>query len=136
VVIGAATAAAARAAGFPVTHMPDEATADALACLLAALPYRCVVYPCSARARNALHALPQVCALPLYTTELIAQPPLDLTCYDGVVFSSSSTVAGFFAIYASMPPHITCFAFGRPTHAALCAHAVPVEQIIVLQAGV
>lgn len=131
--IGPATARALTKHGVRIAGQPARADADAMAELLASTPYRQIGYPCSARGRNALHALARVHAVPIYTTENIKQPLVDLTCFDGVVFSSTSTVESFFELYSGTPSHMIHFVYGEPTRRALLQRDVPATTIISLQ---
>lgn len=131
--IGPATARALTQRGISVAGQPARADADAMAALLASSPYQRIGYPCSARGRNTLHALAHVHAVPIYTTENIKQPLVDLTQFDGIVFSSTSTVESFFELYSCMPSHLIQFVYGEPTRRALLQRGVPETSIISLQ---
>jgi len=132
--VGPATAGALEQRGVRVAGMPARADAEALAELLAASAYEHIGYPCSARSHNALHAMPRVHAVPIYTTDNLRQPIVDLRQFDGIVFTSHSTVESFFALYTEVPASLACFVFGAPTCRALCARGVREEQIIVVPA--
>lgn len=131
--IGTATARALAQRGINVSGRPARADAEAMAELLASVPYRRIGYPCSARGRNKLHALAHVHAVPIYTTENIRQPLVDLTQFDGIVFSSTSTVESFFELYHALPSHMISFVYGEPTRRALLQRGVPETSIINLQ---
>lgn len=128
--IGESTASELRGYGIHAVGIPDMPDSDSLAEMILALQCRRMLYPCSARAKNALHELTCVDILPLYTTINIPQPKIDLSSFTGVVFTSPSTIDAFLAIYDRVPGHLACFVFGKHTERALLATGVAQEVII------
>ena len=131
VAIGPATARAIVRHRGTVAHMPTTADSDDAAALLATLPYKNVLYPCSSRSTNALHKMPQVRPVVVYDTVAKSPAPVALEGYDGVVFSSSSTVDAFFAVYKVLPAHLACWAYGKHSAARLAARGVDAAHIVI-----
>jgi uroporphyrinogen III methyltransferase/synthase len=133
--IGPATCAELLAHGVAACIQPASADSDALAARICRDPVRRAVYPCSALANNAVRALPNVQALPIYTTRFLTPPRVDLAEYCGIVLTSPSTVAAFFALYPAMPASLPCYVLGQPTRRALIEYGVDVGRIITVRNG-
>jgi len=131
IAIGPATARVITRHGGTVAHMPVQADSDGMAALLAQLPYKRVLYPCSSRSANALHAMPQVKPVVAYDTVLKTPRPVALDGYDGVVFPSSSTVDAFFAVYKNLPEHLAAWVFSKHTAERLAEHGVASSRIVI-----
>ena len=133
--IGPATCAELEAHGVVSCIQSATADSDALAARIRRDPVRRAMYPCSALANNAVQALPNVQALPIYTTRLLAPPRVDLDEYCGIVLTSPSTVAAFFTLYPAMPVSLPCYVLGPPTRRALVERGVDAGRIITMRAG-
>jgi uroporphyrinogen III methyltransferase/synthase len=131
--MGAETARAIASLGRAVNHVSPFPESEAAAEWLKSLSYASVLYPCSSLSDNALHRLPNVRALRLYETVPTVptvQPKPDLGGYDGVFFSSPSTVRAFFAHYGELPPHLAAWAQGKHTANELAKNGVEDGRII------
>lgn len=121
--VGKATADAARQAGLYVRAIATPETAEGMVTLLQQqnLSHAKIFWPRSALARTLISdycrdakiALVDIC---VYSTHLIKPTPLPALCdFDEVVFTSPSTVDGFFAIYATFPSHLKVRVIGPVT---------------------
>ena len=110
--IGPRTARELADAGVRDVARPPRPDSDSLA---DCLPAGTWLYPCSDRSRNRLHALPGVRPVVCYATRSRVTEPLPLDRFQGVVFSSPSTVEGFLTAHPAIPPHLTVYVMGRFT---------------------
>lgn len=125
--VGKATTHLLQTLGFPVAYTSHEETAEGVVALLQeTMPdFAHLFWPHSEQARPVMsHYLATApfrsTTCVLYRTLPLRPDPLpDLTACDGVVFTSPSTVHSFFACYGQVPKHLTCFAIGPITAAAL-----------------
>lgn len=125
--VGKATSRLLQTLGYKVAYTAHEETAEGVVALLQeTMPVTGhLFWPHSADARPVLEGY--LAAAPfrsttavLYRTISLQPDPLpDLTAFDGVLFTSPSTVHAFFMCYKKVPLHLTCFAIGPITAAAL-----------------
>lgn len=133
--VGKATSRLLQTLGYSVAYCAREETAEGVLALLqetmsdfgsrSGSHATHLFWPHSAEARPLLEQY--LATAPFRSTTAILyrtisqQPnPLpDLTAFDGVLFTSPSTVHAFFMCYTHVPPHLTCFAIGPITAACL-----------------
>ncbi|MBU2591714.1 MAG: uroporphyrinogen-III C-methyltransferase [Nitrospinota bacterium] len=101
--------------GYKVDYIPEVSDSDELARLIKGLKIKNFLYPSSDISDNKLHALKNVTRVITYRTEAIRQPKLNLQDYDGVIFSSPSTVDSFFKIYNRLSKHLVIYVYGKTT---------------------
>jgi uroporphyrinogen-III synthase len=92
--------------------LPDS---DSAAALIIDLKLKRVVYPCSNLSDNNIHRLPSVEKRVIYKTTARKQSKVKLARFSGIVFSSSSTVDAFFALYKTIPRHLVLYVYGKHT---------------------
>lgn len=129
--VGKATARYLQERGFVVAHTAHEETAEGVVKLLQELLPKTVpkdahlFWPHSAEARAVLHdylakASFRSTTCSIYRTIQQRPEPLpDLRLFDGVVFTSPSTVHSFMACYGVVSDRLTYFAIGPITAQAL-----------------
>jgi uroporphyrinogen-III synthase len=112
---------------------PDEPNADSLAALLGKKQPGITLYPCSDLSHNAIHELPFVKRLDLYRVKGKHQRTIDLASFNGIIFTSPSTVRQFHHLYGEFPPHAALYCMGPATHGELKRHHAQEEHIIDVQ---
>ena len=113
--IGAATSACLAKYGYRADYQSERADSDVLCAWLQQQSFQRILYPTSQLSRNKLHALTNVEPVVIYHTDYVAQPRVDLSEYIGVVFTSPSTVNGFFRLYTSFPDSLVAYVYGKHT---------------------
>lgn len=101
--------------GYQVDCLPEVSDSDELARLIKGLKIKSFLYPSSDISDNKLHLLKNVMRVITYRTEALRQPKLNLKDYDGVIFSSPSTVDSFLRIYNRLPKHLVIYVYGKMT---------------------
>lgn len=134
IAMGADTARVIEAFGRSVKHISPFPESGAAAEWLGGLPYRSVLYPCSSLSDNAVHLLQRVRTLELYDTVPTRNPKPELAGFDGVFFSSASTVRAFFGHYGNFPPHLAAWAQGKHTASEIIKNGVDDGRIIDVSA--
>lgn len=125
--VGKATAALLQKEQIPIDYVAQEETAEGMLALLDTVPLAdChLLWPHSERARNVLEEGLKKRSLSyhapiLYTLELQIPPNRPpLTAFDGILFSSPSTIEGFLNAYGTFPKDKILRAIGPVTQAAL-----------------
>jgi uroporphyrinogen-III synthase len=129
--IGRATADAAQAKGVVAEICGEEEDSDSLAEALMKRKDRAILYPCSNLSRNTIHDLPNVHPIVFYRTDKLTPPPLDLSLYSGIVFTSPSTVDAFLGNYENIPEHVICHVLGKKTAEALTRRGIHPWRIVI-----
>lgn len=117
ITVGKATAELVRAFGSDPLVAQEE-TAEGVAALIKPEPHAHFFWPHSALSRPVVeNALKNACytSCILYDTRPLQAALPDLTDFQEILFSSPSTVAAFFSIYPSPPPHLKFTPIGRIT---------------------
>lgn len=130
IAVGRATAASALAAGYHVSHIAKEETAEGVVDLLTPCFQKSyLLWPRSTKARPVIaeHCRKNKIALfehPLYSVELICPTPRpNLLDYRDIIFTSPSTVEGFFRIFSTLPDHLSVACIGPITYRYLMQRA-------------
>ncbi|MDP1836848.1 MAG: uroporphyrinogen-III synthase [Chlamydiales bacterium] len=121
--VGTATAQVAEQAGFTVTQIAIPETAEGMVELLKQedLSDAHLLWPRSAQARAVIGDYCKInnirlTDISIYSTQLERPTPVpSLLEMDQIVFTSPSTIDGFFAIFDSIPPHISVQCIGPIT---------------------
>ena len=113
--IGAATSACLAKYGYRADYQSERADSDVLCAWLQQQSFQRILYPTSQLSHNKLHVLANVEPVVIYHTDYVTQPRVDLTEYIGVVFTSPSTVEGFFRLYTSFPDSLVAYVYGKHT---------------------
>jgi len=125
--IGPSTAQMACSLGWPSHHTASSYTQEGMVESLGSMDLTkgYLFFPRSSSARSLIeHSLTEkqirFCAPDLYDTRLQCPLPIpDLTLFDQVVFTSPSTVHGFFRIFPSFPSHLRVHTIGPITKRTL-----------------
>lgn len=125
--VGKATAALLQKEQLPVDYIAQEETAEGMLALLDTVPLAnsSLLWPHSERARQVLEKGLKERGLSfhapiLYTLEFQVPPNRPpLAAFDGILFSSPSTIDGFLNAYGSFPEGKELRAIGPVTQAAL-----------------
>lgn len=128
--IGAATTACLASYGYRADYQAERADSDVLCAWLKQQSFQRVLYPTSQLSQNKLHRLANVEPLVIYHTDYRQQPAVDLTEYIGVVFTSPSTVEGFFKLYSEFPDSLVAYVYGK--HTARRARECGCRNVVVL----
>jgi len=123
IVVGAATAQAAKEAGWEKVHTAKDPTAEGVAAELPKhlSPKDYVFWPHARRARPVLKDFLDAQGISYhhctaYDTHLQEPgPPPDLSAFHALHFTSPSTVDGFFALYTTLPTHLDVRCIGPIT---------------------
>lgn len=90
------------------------------------------LYPCSGLSSNCLNKSPFIEDFPIYQTELMAPSPLKLSHYEGLFFTSPSTVQAFYQLYNQHPlASQTIVVQGDRTQECLQKRGFPIERMIL-----
>ena len=131
--IGSATAAVLKSFGVNahyISQFPDSISLDTL---IRSMPYKKLLYPCSNLSANIIHTNPGVEPYPLYEVRDKKQEQISLANFDGVFFSSASTVDAFSRLYKIFPEQLLYYVMGTATMRKLLQYHVNKEQIINVQ---
>ena len=128
--IGPSTAEELRHHGVRNAVVQAKHNSGALADAFREYKFEHVLYPCSKQSDNPLHELPQVETLALYSTSDRVQPKIELTGYEGVVFTSPSTVASFARQFGEFPENLLYYCIGPITAKRLLETGVREEIVI------
>jgi len=131
--IGPATAQKIRTYRLNVAGIAAYPDSTHLAEMLRRRPHTAILYPCSGLAENALHRLPNIRPLVVYTTFPRRQPPVALDEFSAIVFTSPSTVDAFAALYTRFPSPMEYIVFGICTKQRLLHFGVS-ETFITIEA--
>jgi len=113
IAIGAGTKKALEQKGVHVDYVSPYPDSDELAKYINSLNFSSILYPCSQLSDNRLHTMKQIIPVITYTTSFVQHPQLDLTSFDGIVFSSPSTIDSFFELYHTIPNNLHCYVYGK-----------------------
>ena len=130
--IGKQTADEIVKCGYPVAGVAPEPDSDSFKKMLEQIPHGRLLYPCSAISHNALHQNPLIQPLPVYQTNPVSQPKVDLSGFSAIVFSSPSTVDSFFRIYETISDHCAIYVYGKFTRQKLLSCGVVAEVIMTI----
>lgn len=124
IALGKSTAFELKKSGVKVHHVAAYPEADAVSKFIEsktqALAYQAFLYPCSALSANSIQKNKKVISFPFYTSVPLAKKVPDFSLFDGIVFTSPSTVDAFFALEASVDfTHLHVLAMGRVTKSRL-----------------
>ncbi len=119
--------------GFSVEGVSPRPDSDVFAEMIKKLNYNQILYPCSSLSNNKILSLPEVQKLVLYDVIPVKRKKLDLNEFQGVYFSSSSTVEAFYGIYKNFPDHLVYYAQGSYTFNRLKNYGLAEELIINVQ---
>ena len=131
--IGTSTRRELKKNGLSADYVPDTPDSEALSVLVEASGLKSILYPCSDLSSNRLHELGNVRPFVCYATLKKRQPPLDLSFFSGILFSSPSTVDSFFDIYDSIPGHVVCYHYGIKTKQKLIEKGARTEILIQIE---
>lgn len=120
--------------GISVDFMPDIYDAEHLAPIVETKNCKSILYPCSQLSDNKLHRLVNVSPVPFYRTVMPEQtecPELDF--FNGVIFSSPSTVDAFFKLYESVPASLIFYVYGKSSLNRLLSYGIEKHRILNVQ---
>ena len=128
--IGPATAEELRRHGVGNAIVQPSHHSTALAEVIKEYGIERALYPCSEQSDNPLHKIPQVEAVILYRTSDRSQPKIELSKFEGIVFTSPSTVSSFKRLYGDFPENLLYYCIGPVTAGKLAEQGVDEEIII------
>ena len=119
--------------GYKVDVQSKEANSDKLAELISKLKFKNYLYPCTTLSNNVIHQIPQVKKFPIYQTKFIKQKKINLNTFEGVFFSSPSTVDAFWKLFRKFEKNRLYYAMGKMTKKRILHYNVSQELIINVQ---
>jgi uroporphyrinogen III methyltransferase/synthase len=128
--IGPATAEELRRQGIGNAIVQSKHHSAALAEVIGEYGIERALYPCSEQSDNPLHRIPQVETVVLYRTSDRSQPKIELSKFEGIIFTSPSTVTSFKRLYGNFPENLLYYCIGPVTAGILAEYGIEQEIII------
>ncbi len=131
--IGKVTAKCLKSYGYQPDIQPEVDDSEHLKAILNEIGVSSWLYPCSELSENVIHEMAEVKRINIYTTLFRSiHPEFDITDFEGVIFTSASTVKSFAQNFPDFPVHLTLFVRGPMTEAELFKFPVRRENIVRL----